>query len=369
MPKRFALAPALLCATALGQQTIGHVSLQDAMLTGTLEVSGGEATLRGGASIVARDHTAVLALNRGGSVSVCSTSSLHVTTGSGDQAPLLFALDRGAMEIRTLVEPRDAVITPDLRISARGAGRLDLRVRVVSNGDTCVENRGTGAPALDIVEQFGDGVYQIAGGQHVLFEHGSVHEVVDKESSPCGCPPTPVMSLAENGVTVAPGQAARAGSEAARSREEHPFPAAQSQGLAPTGVIQKPQTPAGQTHAQVSATMAYGGDKDASETEAKAARSSQPATPSGAPSAVTPGEAGAAGGAGSTGGTRSRRPGLPAASSSGAPAEGSSASSPAGVRGEAKPVEVKAPPPPAPPGAKDLAHRIGRFFKRIFGAH
>ncbi len=330
------------------------------MLTGTLEVSGGEATLRGGASIVARDHTAVLALNRGGSVSVCSTSSLHVTTGAGDQAPLLFALDRGAVEIRTLAEQRDAVITPDLRISAKAAGRLDLRVRVVSNGDTCVENRGAGAPALDIVEQFGDGVYQIAGGQHVLFEHGSIREVVDHESSPCGCPPTPVMSLADKGVTVAPGQAARVGSEAAQNREEHPFPVAQSQGLAPTGVVQSSQTPAGQAHAQVSATMAYGTDKDSTETEARAAAAPQPATSStGVPRSGS--------GAGSSGETASRRSEASAPSSSGAPASGTHATASAPPPHDATPVEVKAPPPPAPPGAKDLAHRIGRFFKRIFG--
>ena len=193
------------------------------------------------------------------------------------------------------VDQRDAVITPDLRISTRVAGQLDLRVRVVSNGDTCVENRGAGAPVLDIVEQFGDGVYQIAGGQHVLFEHGSIREVVDHESSPCGCPPVSVMSLADKGVTVAPGQAARAGSEAAQRREEHPFPAAQSQGLADTGVAQTPQAPTGQVHAQVSATMAYGTDKDSTETEARAAGPPQPA-------ASSTGVPKSSGGSGSAGG-------------------------------------------------------------------
>ena len=47
MWRRFALAPALLCAAARAQQTIGHVALQDAMLTGTLEVTGGEADVAG----------------------------------------------------------------------------------------------------------------------------------------------------------------------------------------------------------------------------------------------------------------------------------------------------------------------------------
>ncbi len=86
--------------------------------------------------------------------------------------------------------PHDILITPDLRFSTPSGGPLDLRVRVTSNGDTCVENHNVGAPTVEVVEQFGDGHYLVPGGQHVLFEHGNVREVVDRESSPCGCPQT-----------------------------------------------------------------------------------------------------------------------------------------------------------------------------------
>ena len=117
--------------------------------------------------------------------------------------PLLLALDRGAMEIRTAATDRDVVITPDLRFSIKGTGPLDLRLRVTPNGDTCVEHRGLQAPPLEIVDQFGDARYELRAGQHVLFEHGSLREVVDHESSPCGCPATPVVSVAKNGESSA----------------------------------------------------------------------------------------------------------------------------------------------------------------------
>ena len=346
MAERIAMALALLCAVAQGQQTIGRVTLKDAAVTGSLEVKDGQATLQGGASIVARDHTAELTLNRGGALEVCATSSLHVTSGAatGDLTPLLFALDRGALELRTLVGTRDVLITPDLRLSAETGGRVDLRVRVTSNGDTCVESTGMGAPTIDVVEQFGDGRYQVRGGQHVMFEHGSIREVVDKESSPCGCPPTPVMSLADRGATVGPGDAARAGSAVAAAPEQHPFPVAQSQGLTVEGPVKVPQAPPGEVHAQVSATMAY---------EAPAET-----VPSGTgTSAVAPAVAKA---------TRSPAAVAKAsASSSGAAAPSQPAPAPAPPQPAV--AVAHAPAAPAPPGAHDLAHSIGHFFKRLFG--
>ncbi len=354
----------MLCLAAHAQQQpIGHVAMQDATVTGTLEVTEGQATLSGGASIVAKDHTAQLELRRGGAVAVCATSSLHVTQGAatGEMSPLLFALDRGAIELRTLMGPHDILITPDLRFSTPSGGPLDLRVRVTSNGDTCVENHNVGAPTVEVVEQFGDGHYLVPGGQHVLFEHGNVREVVDRESSPCGCPQTAVQSLAESGVTVAPGQAARAGSQAAQRKEDHPFPAAQSQGLADTGVAKVPQAPPGEVHAQVAATMAYGAGKDSTETEASAA----------APPVVAPAGAGAPvlprAGGGAVGGSASPGVGTGTTRPTGELAGTVNAAPPAAAPRPAEQVAVKAPPPPAPPGARDIAHRIGRFFKRIFG--
>ncbi len=265
------------------------------------------------------------------------------------------------------------MITPDLRLTARSAGRLDLRIRVTRNGDTCVESQGAAAPPIEVVEQFGDGIYQVSAGQHVLFEHGSVREVVDHESSPCGCPPTPVMSLAENGVSVAPSLAAKAGSQAAQRPEDHPFPAAESQGLtepAPAAA-RVPQVPPGQVHTQVTATMAYKAEGETIDPSSIPA----PAPPAGLSGTGTPGPASPSRAPAAS--TAAAKVTPPDTSPTSAIGKGSVATTRAATQPPpvaatvsqtpAAPVEVQAPLAPAPPGARDIAHRLGRFFKRVFG--
>jgi hypothetical protein len=300
---------------AQAQQSIGTVGVQDATVAGALEVSNGRAILVGNTTVTARDRVAEIALNRGGSVKVCATSGLHLTAGkSADAAavsvtaistPLMLALDRGAIEVQMAATTRDVVVTPDLRFTMRGDGPLDLQLRVTRNGDTCVENRGSQAPVLNVADQFGEAAYELRAGQHVLFEHGSLKEVVDHESSSCGCPPEATMSVADALLhPVAPGEAATAEKPAA---EQHPFPAAISAGLAPPAAI--PQAPAGAAHTQVSAALSSGGGSDSLAEPPGAAGK----TPTSAP---TP--------------------------------------------------SVVAAPQAAPP-KHDLVHSVGRFFKRIFG--
>jgi hypothetical protein len=36
---------------------------------------------------------------------------------------------------------------------------------------------------------FDGGAYRVQPGQRVMFQHGSLHEVVDQEKESCGCPP------------------------------------------------------------------------------------------------------------------------------------------------------------------------------------
>jgi hypothetical protein len=322
------------CGAAQAQQSIGSVGIQDATVTGALEVTNGRALLVGNTTVTARDHTADIALSRGGSLLVCATSGLHVTAGksAGTAMPLMLALDRGAIEVRMAATTSDVLMTPDLRFTLRSDGTLDLRIRVTRNGDTCVENRGSEAPTLSIADQFGDGRYELRAGQHVLFEHGSLKEVVDHETSPCGCPPIPVVSVADAGVTSAT-PAAPGSTVAAKSAEEaHPFPAAVSTGLAPSAEV--PQAPPGVPHAQVAATLNFGAGSD---------------TGSGTETA------------GSEVGTKA------ATVSETAPASSASiqAAAPAATTGaEAK---AQAPAPPAPPPPADVIHSIGRFFKRLFG--
>src|ERR1700722_20357181 len=172
-------------------QQVGTVGMQDASVQGALEVRNGQAILVSNTTVTALDRSADIALNRGGTVRICATSGLHVTAGKSTaaQPPLMLALDRGAVEIKMPATTSDVVMTPDLRFTARGDGSLDLELRVTRNGDTCVENRGPQAPTLNVADQFGEASYELRAGQHVLFEHGSLKEVVDHESSSCGCPP------------------------------------------------------------------------------------------------------------------------------------------------------------------------------------
>jgi hypothetical protein len=110
---------------------------------------------------------------------------------------------------------------------------------------------------LRVADQFGEATYELKAGQHVLFEHGSLKEVVDHESSACGCPAEPTMSVADAMLHPgAPGDVAATEKPAA---EQHPFPAAVSAGLAPATV---PQATAGVAHTQVSATLNSNGGAD-----------------------------------------------------------------------------------------------------------
>lgn len=265
-----ALALLLAASTAWSQQKIGSVAMQDATVAGTLEVTGGRALLVGSSSVTARDHAAEVALERGGTVTICQTSGLHLSSGTSATGlpPLMLALDRGAVEVRMMSSANDAILTPDLRFAVRGGGPLDLRLRVTRNGDTCVENRGDKAPVLVLSSQFGDASYELHPGQHVLFEHGNLREVVDHESSPCGCPPR-TMSLAEASLSPANDKPS---TDAAAT---HPFPTAESTGLAPTPEVQ--QAEPGVTHTQVATTLSY--DGAATPTATPAAVPATPAPP------------------------------------------------------------------------------------------
>ncbi|WP_260737033.1 nuclease [Tunturiibacter lichenicola] len=318
MVRRLILVFAMGCGVgraqqAIGADGIGTVGVQDAKIAGALEVSNGRAVLVGNTTVTAKDHTAEVTLTRGGSVKVCATSGLHVTSGqsaAGVTPALMLALDRGAIEVKMTATTRDVVMTPDLRFSLKGDGPLDLQLRVTRNGDTCVENRGAQAPVLNVADPFGDGTYELRAGQHVLFEHGSLKEVVDHESSPCGCPPEPTMTVAD---ALLSGGAAGSGDAAKTAAEAHPFPAAVSAGLAPVAV--PPQAPEGALHEQVSATLSSSGGADSLAEPAPAPKAD--ATTAAATANVAQGAAAAA--------------------------------------------------PAAAAQKRGFGHAIGRFFKRIFG--
>ena len=249
-------------ASAGAQQLIGYVPTKDADVSGSPDRIEDRTVLTGSVAVAAKDHTAPITLGRGGTIHVCQTSVLHLTESraapSAGQlaAPLLLSLDRGAVEIQMQATATDALMTPDLRFAVRSAGPLDLRMRLARNGDTCVENRGPGAPTLLVSDPFGEASYLLNPNQHVLFEHGSLREVVDHEASSCGCPDAPGMSLAD--ALLAPGAGGNSPTPgAAQANAEHPFPAAQSAGLAPEPPV--PQATPGETHMQVREDLSYNG--------------------------------------------------------------------------------------------------------------
>jgi len=248
----------LLVSPLLAQQPMGTVATHDAVVTGGLAVEGERASLLTNASITANDHTAAIDLARGGQALVCSTSQFHLLH-SGPGASLLFGLDRGAIEIHSLSQPQDVILTPDIRFRLESAGEFNLGLRVTANGDTCVDNAGAHAPVLVLNDPFSSDTYRLIPGQHVLFEHGSLHEVVDNERSSCGCPAP----------AIAPVLSANA-SPAARTEAEHPFPAAVSAGLAPPPVPNN-VAPPGEVAAQVTTTFTHGDTGAPSSTSAPSA--------------------------------------------------------------------------------------------------
>ena len=248
-PRAAACAVTLTFATVHAQTPMGTIATHDALVTGGLEVHADRASLVSNASVTAYDRAAPIDLARGGQVLVCATSQFHLLH-SGTGPSLLFALDRGAFELRSFSQPQDVILTPDLRFTLATPGALDLRLRVTPNGDTCVDNAGSNAPTLQVADSFSDATYRLIPGQHVLFEHGNLREVVDRETSACGCPepvtPPPL-------VATTPGQL----TTPAIAEAQHPFPAAVSQGLAPATPIDN-SSPAGEKHTQIAATLNYG---------------------------------------------------------------------------------------------------------------
>jgi hypothetical protein len=266
MRTAFRVGAAVICSAALSHaQTptpvqLGSVALADASVTSPngamVPASGGRSALPATSTVTAKDHTAPVTLDRGGRLLICRGTGLHIT-GATDRA-LLLGLDRGALEVQSKAEPGDILLTPDMRLTFHAAGdepaTLDLAMRVNQAGDTCIDNRGKHAPLIEISNSFGDESYQLKPGQHVTFERGDLHEVVDKETVPCGCPPDekPGAPLAD---ALIAGGASTGNTTPQQAAAQHPFPAAVSDGLAPPSPL--PPETSGQTHVQVAASLGY----------------------------------------------------------------------------------------------------------------
>ena len=208
-----------------------------AKVTGSLEVANGKAIIAASGSVTSGIETTQVTLPRRGVLRVCASTTVKLASDSsvppGETPGLLMAMDHGAVEMSFAdVHDSDILLTPDFRILIGGPGAAEVKVRLGEHGDTCVDNAGVNAPYVLVSSVFDGGNYHVQPGQRVMFEHGSLREVVDQEKEPCGCPP-PVP---------------------AQSNE---FPLAQSEGLAP---LPAPSAGAGGVHttpAQASEMLSY----------------------------------------------------------------------------------------------------------------
>lgn len=225
----------LACALAHAQQPLsasagrGPIAIvpidasnsdEAATVTGALQVTQGRAIIATNGSVTSGAKTTEVVLPHRGVLRVCASTTVKLTGDSsvpaGETPGLMMALDHGAVEASFATgRNSDILLTPDFRILIGGPGAADLKVRLGQHGDTCVDNAGANAPYVVVSSVFDGGAYRVQPGQRVMFQHGSLQEVVDQEKEPCGCPPAP-----------------RPGS--------NDFPLAESAGLAPL----KPPAPA-----------------------------------------------------------------------------------------------------------------------------
>src|SRR5580698_7350488 len=267
------------------QKPIAYVPTEGVTVSGSLEVANGKATIGNNGSITAGDTTANITLARGGELRLCASTTIHLTTDTsvapaagGDFTALMISLDRGALEASYKTGSySDVLLTPDLRILVSGPGEADLKMRVNQKGDTCIDNHGDNAPYVTVTSQFEGGIYRVKPNQRVLFDHGSLQQVVDNEAEACGCPTAASVSVASNNGKPVGGPSSTPADTA--------FPLAESEGLKPPPPPPtQPVVPAGTPHAQVEVPLTYDGAAPNTPTAAPAA-TPPPATATAAPPA------------------------------------------------------------------------------------
>jgi hypothetical protein len=184
-------------------------------VTGALEVTKGKAVIVASGAVTAGDRTTEVTLPHRGVLRVCASTTVKLASDSsvpaGEVPGLMMAIDHGALEASFATgRNSDIVMTPDFRILIGGPGAAEVKVRLGQGGDTCVDNAGVNAPYVLVTSVFDGGAYRVQPGQRVMFQHGSLHEVVDQEKEPCGCPPDAEPKANEFPLAQSEGLAAKA---------------------------------------------------------------------------------------------------------------------------------------------------------------
>lgn len=211
--------PASLDAAPIAIVPVGS----SATVTGALQVTAGKAMIATAGTITSGAENTQVVLPRRGTLKVCASTAVKLTSDAsvpaGEAPGLMLALDSGAVEASFAAgRNSDILITPDFRILIGGPGAAELKVRLGARGDTCVDNPGPNAPYVLVSSVFDGGAYRVQPGQRVMFQHGSLKEVVDNEKESCGCPPDPKPD---------------AKPDATPEAKPNEFPLAQSAGLTP----------------------------------------------------------------------------------------------------------------------------------------
>jgi hypothetical protein len=195
----FSFAHAQLAATVPTAAPIAIVPVDaSTTVTGALSVTAGKAIIATTGSITSGTKATEVVLPRRGVLRVCASTTVTLATDNsvpaGETPGLMMSLDHGAVETSFAAgRNADVLLTPDFRILIGAPGASDLKVRLGEHGDTCVDNPlvGTQAPYVVVSSVFDGGAYRVQPGQRVIFQHGSLSEVVDNGKEPCGCPPEP----------------------------------------------------------------------------------------------------------------------------------------------------------------------------------
>ncbi len=232
-----------------------------AVVTGALQVMGGKAIIAANGTVTAGTTTTDVVLPQRGTLHVCASTTVKLAADSsvpaGEAPGVMMAMEHGAIEANFATgHNADIVLTPDFRILIGGPGTDNVKVRLGDGGDTCVDNPSGNAPYVLVTSVFDGSVYRVQPGQRVMFQHGNLHEVVDQEKEPCGCPPAPAQV------------------------QGNEFPLAQSEGLAPTTAGSPGSTHGGKAVTAVQPLTFNAGDGAAAPgTSAAQSPSAEAATP------------------------------------------------------------------------------------------
>lgn len=229
--------------------------------SGTLVEAGSR--VASGASITAKEETAILRLTRGGEVKVCPGTTVSVSTSQTGK-DLLLGMSTGAMETHyRLEESSDSVLTPDFRIVLPGPGEFDFAISADNHGNTCVGSMPGTTSSVVVAELLGSGTYEIKPREEILFRQGRL-DTVEHPQGPCGCPARrePVLSAAATSGPVVPEE--NAGTKFQMTGSTDPQPRGDTPATTPvsnSGPREAPghQTKSGDMQVQLEAPLVFSG--------------------------------------------------------------------------------------------------------------